>query len=325
MNRSKLAGAMALAALASLAPQTAFAQAFPTKPVRLVVPFPPGGAVDISARLIGGELTKLLPQPVVIENRPGAGGNVAAELVARAAPDGYTLMMTTSGIHAINPALYAKLPFDAIKDFTPVSVVVSLINVIVVHPSVPVKSVTELIAAAKAAPGKLAYASSGSGTTIHLSAELFKSMAGINVLHVPYKGSAPAVTDLLAGQVNLMFDNIPSALPHVRAGKLRALAVTGNARSPLMPDLPTVSEAGLPGYESSVWFGIVGPANMAAPALQRLSSDTMKAVANPEFRARLLAQGYDPVGNTPEQMAQMIRDDVPKWGKVVRDSGAKAE
>jgi tripartite-type tricarboxylate transporter receptor subunit TctC len=325
MNSSKLAGAMALAALASLAPQTAFAQAFPTKPVRLVVPFPPGGAVDISARLIGGELTKLLPQPVVIENRPGAGGNVAAEMVARSAPDGYTLLMTTSGIHAINPALYAKLPFDAIKDFTPVSVVVSLINVIVVHPSVPVKSVTELIAAAKAAPGKLAYASSGSGTTIHLSAELFRSMAGINMLHVPYKGSAPAVTDLLAGQVNLMFDNIPSALPHVRAGKLRALAVTGNARSPLMSDLPTVSEAGLPGYESSVWFGIVGPAGMAAPALQRLSSDTMRAVANAEFRARLLSQGYDPVGNTPEQMAQMIRDDVPKWGKVVRDSGAKAE
>ena len=262
---------------------------------------------------------------MVIENRAGAGGNVAAEMVARSAPDGYTLLMTTSGIHAINPALYAKLPFDAIKDFTPVSVVVSLINVIVVHPSVPVKSVTELIAAAKAAPGKLAYASSGSGTTIHLSAELFRSMAGINMLHVPYKGSAPAVTDLLAGQVNLMFDNIPSALPHVRAGKLRALAVTGNARSPLMSDLPTVSEAGLPGYESSVWFGIVGPAGMAAPALQRLSSDTMRAVANAEFRARLLSQGYDPVGNTPEQMAQMIRDDVPKWGKVVRDSGAKAE
>ena len=328
-HSNQLSALIVLSALFSLVglPTPAWAQSgnWPSKPLRLVVPFPPGGAVDISARAIGNELTKTLGQPVTIENRAGAGGNIGAELVARAPADGYTLLMTTSGIFAINPALYSKVPFDPIKDYASVSIVVSLYNMLVLHPSVPANSVREVIAMTRAAPGKYTVASSGAGTSIHLSAELFMSMAGVKMLHVPYKGSSPAITDLLAGQVNMMFDNIPSALPHAKAGKLRALAVTGPNRSALMPNVPTVAEAGLPGYDAGVWFGISAPANTPQPVIARLAGDIAKIAANSEFRERLGSQGYDVVGSTPEQMAESIRNEIPKWAKVVKDSGAKVD
>jgi tripartite-type tricarboxylate transporter receptor subunit TctC len=245
--------------------------------------------------------------------------------VAKSAPDGYTLLMTTSGIMAINPALYSKIPFDSIKDFAPVSMIVSLNNVLVVNPSVPAKSVKDVIALAKAQPGKLTYASSGNGTSIHLSGELFKSMAGVDMLHIPYKGSAPAVTDLLGGQVNMMFDNIPSSLPHIRAGKLRALAVTGAKRSQLLPDLPTIAEAGIPGYDSYVWFGVVAPAGTPPEIIARLNAALVKTAATPSFRDRLTEQGYDVLSSTPEQMANSIRGEIAKWGKIVKASGAKVD
>jgi tripartite-type tricarboxylate transporter receptor subunit TctC len=301
------------------------AQTYPNKPIRLVCPFPPGGAVDIASRSVAQALSQQLGQPVTVDNRPGAGGNIGAEIVAKAAPDGYTLLMATSNILAINPALYSKVPFDSLKDFAPISMVVSLNNVLVLNPGVPYKSVPELIAAAKAQPGKLTYASSGNGTSIHLSGELFKSMAGVNMLHIPYKGSAPAVTDLLAGQVNMMFDNIPSSLPHIKAGKLRALAVTGSKRASSLPDLPTIAEAAIPGYESHVWFGVVAPAGTPPEIVKRLNAELAKAAVTPEFRDRLTGQGYDVLSTSPEQMTASIRSEMEKWGKIVKASGAKVD
>ncbi len=317
----KLILAIALAAPA-LAAQ---AQTYPNKPIRLVCPFPPGGAVDIASRATAHTLSQVLGQPVTVDNRPGAGGNIGAEITAKSAPDGYTLLMTTSGIMGINPALYSKISFDSIKDFAPVSMLVSLNNVLVLNPSVPAKSVQEVIALAKAQPGKFTYASSGNGTSIHLSGELFKSMTGVDMLHIPYKGSSPAVTDLLAGQVNMMFDNIPSSLPHIKAGKLRALAVTGSKRSQLLPDLPTIAEAGVPGYDSYVWFGIVAPAGTPPEIIARLNAALVKTAATPEFRDRLTGQGYDVLSSTPEQMAASIRSEIDKWGKIVKASGARVD
>jgi tripartite-type tricarboxylate transporter receptor subunit TctC len=226
---------------------------------------------------------------------------------------------------AINPALYSKIPFDPLKDFTPVSMIVSLNNVLVLNPSVPAKSVQEVIAMAKAQPGKLTYASSGNGTSIHLSGELFKSLTGVDMLHIPYKGSAPAVADLLGGQVNMMFDNIPSSLPHIKAGKLRALAVTGAKRSQLLPELPTIAEAGVPGYDSYVWFGVVAPAGTPSEIVGRLNAALVKTAATPSFRDRLTEQGYDVVSSTPEQMTNNIRAEIAKWGKIVKASGARVD
>jgi tripartite-type tricarboxylate transporter receptor subunit TctC len=240
----------ALGALLALFAVIASAQTYPTKPIRLVVPFPPGGATDILARDVAQKLTEAWGQQVIVDNRPGAGGNIGSELVAKAAPDGYTLEMGTVGTHAINASLYAKMPYDHVKDFAPVILVAGVPNVLVVNPEVPANSVTELIAYAKANPGKLNFASSGNGTSIHLSGELFKVMAGVQMTHVPYKGSSPALQDLLGGQVQLMFDNLPPSLPQIKAGKLRALAVTSLARAPALPDVPTMAEAGLPGYEA---------------------------------------------------------------------------
>lgn len=317
----KLTFALALLATAI----GAQAQAYPNKPIRLICPFPPGGAVDIASRAAAHTLSQLLGQPVTVDNRPGAGGNIGAEITAKSAPDGYTLLMTTSGIMAINPALYSKIPFDSIKDFAPISMLVSLNNVLVLHPSVPAKSVQEVVAMAKAQPGKLTYASSGNGTSIHLSGELFKTMAGVDMLHIPYKGSAPAVTDLLAGQVNMMFDNIPSSLPHIKAGKLRALAVTGAKRSPQLPDLPTIAEAGITGYDSYVWFGVVAPAGTPPEIIARLNAALVKTAATPAFRDRLTEQGYEVLSSTPEQMANNIRGEIAKWGKIVKASGAKVD
>ncbi len=308
-------------------PTTAHAQAsgYPNKPIRLIVPYAPGGATDIIGRTAAAELSKLLGQPIAVENRAGAGGNVGSELVARAAPDGYTMVVSPSSLHGITPFLYSKLTYDPNKDLTPIIVLASLANVLVVHPSVKANSVAELIALAKAQPGKLSYASSGSGSTIHLSGEMFKQMTGVDMVHVPYKGSGPAVTDLIGGQVQLMFDNIPSALPHIKAGKLRALATTGAKRWPSLPDLPTMMESGLPNYEASAWFGLAFPAGTPKEIIARVNAEAQKATKSPEFAKRIEELGYLVVGGTPEQMARMIQDEVRRWGPVVKASGAKVD
>src|SRR5438045_3343206 len=270
----------------------AFAQAsatYPTKPIRLVVPFPPGGATDILAREVAKHLTDAWGQSVVVDNRPGAGGNIGSELVAKAAPDGYTLEMGTVGTHAINASLYSKMPYDHVKDFAPVILVAGVPNVLVVNPEVPVKSVPELVAYAKANPGKLNFASSGSGTSIHLSGELFKTMTGVQMTHVPYKGSAPALTDLIGGQVQLMFDNLPSSPTFIKAGKLRALAVPSPTRAPALPDVPTVADT-VPGFEASSWFGVLAPAGTPPEIIARINGEVTKWLATPEAKEKLTAQ-----------------------------------
>ena len=324
-NRRTASLALAAGALATLAPTVARAQAFPSRPIRLICPFPPGGAVDIASRAIAAELGRLLGQLVNVDNRPGAGGNIGGLEAVRSAADGYTLFMTTSGIQAINPALYAKMPFDPNKDLTPVAALVALSNVLVVHPSVKANSVQELIALAKAQPKVLNYASSGSGTSIHMSAELFKQLTKVDMVHVPYKGSAPALTDLLGGQVQLMFDNIPSSLPHIRAGKLRALATTGARRDPTLPDLPTIAEAGVAGYESGVWFGLAMPAGTPREVITRIAGEAIKGTQAPDFVKRMSELGYVILGLGPEAMADMNRTEVARWGPVVKASGATAD
>ena len=316
-----LFAALALALAAGGTP----AQTFPSKPVRLICPFPPGGAVDIASRAVAAELTKTLGQPVTVENRPGAGGNIGGIEAVRSAPDGYTMFMTTSGIQAINPSLYKKMPFDPNKDLAPVSALVSLSNVLVVHPSVKANSVADVLALVRANPGQITYASSGSGTSIHMSGELFKHLTGTNMVHVPYKGSAPAVTDLLGGQVQMMFDNIPSALPHIKAGKLRALATTGAKRDPALPDLPTIAEAGVTGYESGVWFGLTVPTGTPKDVIAKLNAEAVRATKSPEFVKRMSELGYVILGTTPEQMAEMTRGELQRWPPVVKASGASAD
>jgi tripartite-type tricarboxylate transporter receptor subunit TctC len=311
--------------LALALPCASLAQSYPAKPLRLICPFPPGGAVDIASRAAGAELTKILGQAVAVENKPGAGGNLGGADAARSAPDGYTLFMTTSGIQAINPALYAKMPFDPNKDLAPVAPLVSLNNVLVVHPSVPAKSVKEVIDLAKKSPGKWTYASSGNGTTIHMSGAMFTQLTGTDILHIPYKGSAPAVTDLLAGQTHMMFDNIPSALPHIKSGKLRALATTGAKRDPALPDLPTVAEAGVKGYESGVWFGLSVPAGTPREIIQRLNAAALQAAKAPDFIKRMTDLGYNIIPGTPEQMESMLKAEIARWTPVVKASGAKVD
>jgi tripartite-type tricarboxylate transporter receptor subunit TctC len=313
-----------VAGLLSLA-MTAQAQTYPSKPIRLICPFPPGGAVDIASRSIAAELTKALGQTVTVENKPGAGGNIGGVEATRAAPDGYTLFMTTSGINAINPALYAKMPFDPNKDLAPVAALVSVNNVLVLHPSVKANSVAEVIALAKAQPNALNYASSGNGTSIHMSGEMFKFFTKTEMTHIPYKGSAPAMTDLLGGQVMMMFDNIPSAIPYIKAGKLRALATTGAKRDPALPDLPTLAEAGVSGYESGVWFGLLAPAATPKDVIAKVNEAANKGLKSPEFVKRMSELGYLMMGGSPEQMAELLKTEVARWGPVVRASGAKVD
>jgi tripartite-type tricarboxylate transporter receptor subunit TctC len=301
------------------------AQTYPTKPIRIVVPFPPGGATDILARDVAQKLSESFGQQVIVDNRPGAGGNIGSELVARSAPDGYTLEMGTVGTHAINASLYSKMPYDHVKDFVPVILVAGVPNVLVVNPAVPANSVAELIAYAKANPGKLNFASSGAGTSIHLSGELFKVMAGVQMTHIPYKGSAPALQDLLGGQVQLMFDNLPPSLPQIKAGKLRALAVTSLTRAPALPDVPTVAEAGLPGFEASSWFGILAPAGTPPAIVAKLNAEIAKWLATPEAKEKLSKQGANAAGGSPEDFARHIAAETTKWAKVVKDSGAKVD
>ncbi len=314
-----------VAMLVAASMQPLLAQDYPAKTIRLIVPYPPGGTADMLARTIGQKMADRLGQQVIIDNRPGAGGNIGADLVAKAAPDGYTILMGTVATHAINPNLYANMPFDAAKDFAPVVLVATLPNLLVVNPSVLAKNVKELIALAKSKPGELAFASAGNGTSQHLSGELFKKMTGVDMIHIPYKGSAPAVTDLIGGQVQLMFDNIPSSLPQVRAGKLRALAVTGPRRSPVLPDLPTLSEAGLPGFSITSWFALYAPAGTPAKILLRLNKEADKAIASKELRLQWMDQGIEPAGGTSDQLSEFRRIEAPKWEKIIKESGARVE
>ena len=314
-----------LAALTLCTASLALAQSFPIKALRLICPFPPGGAVDIASRAIATELSKQLGQTVTVDNKPGAGGNIGGTEAARSTPDGYTIFMTTSGINAINPALYSKMPFDPNKDLAPVATLVSLNNVLVLHPSVKANSVAEVIALAKSQPGKITYASSGNGTSIHMSGEMFKFITKVDMLHIPYKGSAPAVTDLLGGQVMMMFDNIPSALPHIKSGKLRALATTGAKRDPALPDLPTVAEAGVAGYESGVWFGLTVPTGTPANLIAKLNDAAQKGLKTPEFVKRMTDLGYNIMGGSPAEMSELLKKEVASWGPIVRASGAKVD
>jgi tripartite-type tricarboxylate transporter receptor subunit TctC len=311
----------------------AFAQAgaaWPNKPVRIVVPFAPGGTTDILARALAPELGKAFGQTFIIENKPGAGGNTGADLVAKSPPDGYTLLMGTVGTQAINPALYPKMPYDAVKDFAPVTLFAGVPNVLVINPAkaaaYKITDVKSLIAYAKANPGKLNMASSGNGTSIHLSGELFKSMTGTYMLHFPYRGSGPALLDLIGGTMDVMFDNLPSALPQIKAGKLTALAVTSSERSAALPDVPTIAEAGpVKGYEASSWFGLLAPAGTPPDIVNRLQQETAKALATPALKDRLVSQGAIPSGNTPAQFTQFIAAETKKWAQVVKASGAKVD
>ncbi len=314
------------ATLAALTPQAAAAaDAYPAKPIRFVVAFPPGGGTDIIARSIAQKLAERFAQQVVVDNRPGAGGNIGTDIVAKSAPDGYTILMGSAGPLAINASLFAEMPFDPIKDLAPVTLAASTPNVLVVHPSLPARTVKELIALARARPGEINFASSGHGTPAHLAGELFNSMAGVKLVHVPYKGAAPALADLLGGQVQLMFSTMPPALPHVKDGKLRALAVTSRKRSPAAPDLPTLDEAALAGFEANTWHGVVVPAGTPVPIIARLNREIVAILHLPEVVERLSGQGAEAVGSTPAEFAAYIGSESVKWAKVVRESGAKAE
>ena len=317
------------AALASLPLVAAAQSAWPTKPVRIVVPFAPAGTTDILARALAPELSKAFGQPFVIENKPGAGGNLGADLVAKS-NDGHTLLMGTVGTHAINPALYAKMPYDHVKDFVPITLVAGVPNVLVLNPAkadeLGIRGVPDLIRVAKASPGKLNMASSGNGTSIHLAGELFKSMTGTYMVHFPYRGSGPALLDLIGGNMDLMFDNLPSAMPHIKSGKLKALAVTSVERSAALPELPTVAEAGpLKGYEASSWFGLLAPAGTPVDVVNRVQQETAKALATPAMKERLLSQGAIPSGMTPAEFAKLIASETSKWAAVVKASGAKVD
>ena len=322
LARNRLAAL--LIALAVTVP--AAAQNFPTKPIRLICPFPPAGAVDIASRAIADAMSRTIGQPVAVENRPGAGGNLGAEIGAKSAPDGYTIFMSTSGIQAINPALYAKMPVDVNRELAPIAPLVSLNNVLVLNPKVPANSVKDLIAMAKAQPGKIPYASSGNGTSIHMSGAMFTHLTGTELIHVPYKGSGPAITDLLAGQVSLMFDNIPSSLPHIKSGKLKALATTGATRDPALPDLPTIAEAGVPGYEMVSWFGVAGPKGIARDVQTRLHGDLLRVLKNPDFQKSMRAAGQEVAfQDSPEKFYDFMKVEATKWARVVADSGARVE
>jgi len=300
------------------------AQSFPSKSVRLIVPFPPGGPADVLGRLYAEKLSAAWSQPVVVENRAGAAGNIGSDMTAKASPDGYTLLLIASS-HVINSALYDKLPYDPIKDFTPISQVAYYSLVLVAHPSVPAQSLSELVALAKAQPGKLALVSAGNGTPTHLTAELFRTAAQIDFLHVPYKGAAPATNDLLAGQGQLMFNNPVSALPHVTAGKLKALAVTGTQRSALAPDIPTIAESGYPGFEAGTWYAFLAPAGLPPEILKKLSTDIVAITKQDDLKARFAKMGIEALGSTPEQLSEVMQADFIKWSAVIRNANIKPD
>ena len=323
MQISKVMQTAALAAMVVCA-APAFGQAYPTKPIRIVAPSTPGDAPDVIARLVADKLSVALGQQVVVDNKPGAGGVVGSESVAKSAPDGYTLIMGNAGSHGINAAVYSRLPYDIQRDFAPVSQVAIAPNVMVINPSVPANSVAEFIAYAKSQPGKLSYASGGNGSSAHMSMELFKSMAGIDVQHIPYKGSSPALTDLIGGQVAVFIGNMPPTVPHIKSGKLRALAVTTRTRSALMPELPTIADT-LPGYETVAWFGVLAPAGTPPDVVNKLSAEIGKIARSPEMREKLVAMGAEPVGGTPEEFKAVIDRDIAKWKPLAQKVGIKVD
>jgi len=310
--------------LAAHAFATAAAPPFPAKPVRIIVPFAPGGPTDIVARTVGQQLTLALGQPVVVDNRPGAGGVVGADLAAKSAADGYTLLLCSTGAMAINPGLLTSMPYDPVRDLAPITLVVTIPYLLLVNPAYPAQSVKELLALTRARPGQLNYGSAGTGTTSHLAMELFRSMAGIQVTHVPYKGSAPAATDLVGGQLQLLFDAPPSSLPFVRSGRLRALGISTLRRTPLLPDMPTIHEAGVPGYEVLTWSGICAPAGTPKAVVARLNEAIVQGVTSRETRDRFAAIGADVVANSPDEYRKFILAELAKWSRVIREAGVVA-
>lgn len=315
---------MAVIACSLVFANASHGQGYPGRPVRLVVPFAPGGGTDMIARIMAPRIADSLGQQVVVDNRPGAAGIIGAEAVARAQPDGQTLLIALTGTLAINPSLYRKLPYEPLSSFAPISLLATSPNILVVHPSIPVRTVTQLIALAKARPGELNFASSGTGGAPHLAGELFNRLAGINIVHVPYKGAGPALTDVLGGHVSSMFSALPPVLPHVKSGKLRALAITAAKRSALAPGLPTMAEKGVPGFEVSSWFGMLAPAGTPKEIIDRLNKEAVGALASAEVKDKFALQGLEPMTSTPDGFSAFIRTEIARWGKIVRDSGISA-
>ena len=302
------------------APAAGSAQAYPNKPIRIIVAYTPAGTTDILARLVGQKMSESFGQPVITDNRAGANGNIGTDVAAKSTPDGYTLLMVTAGTHGINPGLYRKLPWDAVNDFAPISLVATVPNILVVNNSVPVKSVKEFIAHLKANPNKFNYGSPGNGSTGHLSQELFKTMTGTSMQHIPYKGSAGVLADVIGGQIIGTIDNMPVYLPQVKAGKIRALAVSTAKRSPAMPELPTIAESGVAGYNASAWFGLVAPAGTPKPVIDKLSAETQRILQLADVKERLLGLGAEPVGDKPDQFAAHIKVELAKWAKVIKEA-----
>ena len=312
-------------ALAALAISAANAEVYPSKPVRMIVAYPPGGGTDIVGRMVAQKLGEALGQPVVVENRGGASGNIGTELAARAVPDGYTVLMGNVAPNAINVSLFRNLPYDPVADFAPVTLVASTPNILVVHPTTPARTVKEVIALAKAKPGALNFASAGVGSSSHLAGELFRILAGADIVHVPYKGAGPAMVDVLSGQVQLYFATMPAAMPHVKSGKLAPVAVTSARRSQALPGLPTIAESGVSGYEASTWYGLLAPARTPGAAVARLHQGVVKILADAAVREKLADQGFEPVGDSPGEFAAYIKSEIAKWGKVIRDAGIRPE
>jgi len=320
----RLCRAFVIVSLIVAMPGVAWAQTYPAKPIHMIVGTPPGGTNDVVARLVGQRLATQLGQPVLVENRAGAGGNIGGEVVVKSPPDGYTIYLGSIGTMVINQHLYQNKPWDTLRDFAPISQLTSVPQLLVVHPSVPAHDVRQLIALAKAKPGQLNFAASA-GSAVHLATEMFKSMAGVDMVHIPYKGTAPAMIDLLGGQISLMFDQIVTALPPVRQGKLRALGVTTLRRSPAAMEIPTIAESGVPGYDVATWHGLFAPAATPRDIVNRLSNETAKALQSKDIKEKFLAQGADPVANSPEQFTVYLKSELEKWAKVVKESGAKLE
>ena len=319
------AARLLVAAVLALFSAQLHAQSYPSKPIRIIVPVATGGIADYYSRVIGAKLTEAWGQPVLVENRPGGGGNIGSDIVAKSPADGYTMVMGFVGSHAVNPFLIKNMPYDPQRDFVPVAMAIEAEGMLAVHPSTPVRTVADLIALARAQPGKLSYASGGVGTSSHLAGELFKSMTGTDIVHIPYKGNAPAITDLIGGQTQLTFATMPTVIPHVRAGKLRGVAVIGSTRSAAAPELPTIAEAGVPGFSVNNWIGLFAPAGTPAEIVRKVNAEVMRVMRLPEVTRRMEVEGERFTPNSPEEFAQFVRSEVAKWGKVVKDAGLKAD